>query len=54
MCEIKKKQESIEKKDSTKQKVFFQLDQLNHAEFWMKNMKGRKYDGREIKWALMN
>jgi hypothetical protein len=34
--------------------VFVEFDQLNHAEFCMKNMKGRRYDGREIKCAFMD
>ena len=34
--------------------VFVEFDQLNHAEFCMKNMRGRRYDGREIKCAFMD
>jgi len=34
--------------------VFIEFDQINHAEFCMKNMKGRRYDGREIKCAFID
>lgn len=34
--------------------VFVEFNQLNHAEFCMKNMKGRRYDGREIKCAFID
>jgi hypothetical protein len=34
--------------------VFVEFEQLNHAEFCMKNMKGRRYDGREIKCAFID
>lgn len=34
--------------------VFVEFDQVNQAEFCMKNMKGRRYDGREIKCAFID
>lgn len=34
--------------------VFVEFEQLHQAEFCMKNMKGRRYEGREIKCAFMD
>ena len=34
--------------------VFVEFEQLNHAEFCMKNMKGRRYVGREIKCGFID